>query len=131
MFIVDNLEPDKKAEMLKFSIFFILFSFYYVTAFDGKFYLICFIFLQFILISYLNTFINYLPIFIDCAVGGIESVLGDCQKYRFCQTINFGSLFGVWEEYSCPEGFSFDSNSNACLQAKDTDCYRKFSLIRQ
>ena len=72
-----------------------------------------------------------LLLFLDCAVGEIQFSPEDCQKYRLCETSNFGSLFGVWKEYSCPAGFYFDFDSNACQQAKDTDCPSKFRLIRE
>jgi len=96
-----------------------------VTAFDGKIYFNFFLFLQFILIF------DILLLFLDCAVGEIQFSPEDCQKYRLCETSNFGSLFGVWKEYSCPEGYHFVLDLKTCLKAENTDCSSKFRLIRQ
>jgi len=90
-----------------------------VTAFDGKIY---FDFFEIIAIYshilYFNTFKNCLLLFLDCVVGEIQFSPEDCQKYRLCETSNFGSLFGVWKEYSCPKGYHFVLDLKTCLKAE-------------
>jgi len=73
-----------------------------------------------------NTRIFDLSLFLDCATGQVEAVPGDCQKYKACEVTAIGSVFGVWREYTCPEGFHFESASRACLKAaREQDCNRK------
>jgi len=113
--------------MIKFSVFFSLFCIKLVTAFDGKIYFDFFEnFAIYSHILYFNTFKNCLLLFLDCAVGEIQFSPEECQKYRLCETSHFGSLFGVWKEYSCPEGYHFVPNLKTCLKAEDTECSSKF-----
>jgi hypothetical protein len=76
------------------------------------------------------TWIFDLSLFLDCATGQVEAVPGDCQKYKVCEVTAIGSVFGVWREYACPEGFHFEPASRACLEAREADCNRK-PLLRQ